>query len=432
MRRRRRSRPRRKPRLLPEGKMSELEQNKKDVEKSLREYQFKKYIDEIRKLEGRGTELISVYIPPGRQISDVVSYLRDEYSTSSNIKSKTTRKNVTSAIESIMSKLRYYKMPPENGLAIFVGYIPTRGDQSEMVSYFIEPPQPVTSFLYRCDSKFYLDPILPMLEKKDVYGLIVIDRSEATVGVLRGSRIEVIENRDSQVPSKHHQGGQSSRRYERLIEIAAHEFFTKIGELASNAFLKEPELKGVLIGGPGSTKEFFYKKGYLHYQIQEKVIDLYDVGYTNEYGLKELVDKASETLDQLEIAKEKRIIERLLVEIKKGSGLAAYGDKEVMDALKQGKVDVLIISKGLRKNRITYRCENDGFELTEISEEEKEHVCPKCGSVMVIEKKVDLIEEYIDLGQRSNSKIELVSDESDEGSQFLKSFGGIGAILRYN
>ncbi|MEM3206301.1 MAG: hypothetical protein QW302_05245, partial [Thermoplasmatales archaeon] len=184
MRRRRKSRPRRKPRLLPEGKMSELEQNKKDVEKSLREYQFKKYIDEIRKLEGRGTELISVYIPPGRQISDVVSYLRDEYSTSSNIKSKTTRKNVTSAIESIMSKLRYYKTPPENGLAIFVGYIPTRGDQSEMVSYFIEPPQPITSFLYRCDSKFYLDPILPMLEKKDVYGLIVIDRSEATIGIL--------------------------------------------------------------------------------------------------------------------------------------------------------------------------------------------------------------------------------------------------------
>ncbi|MEM3534777.1 MAG: peptide chain release factor 1, partial [Thermoplasmatales archaeon] len=200
---------------------------------------------------------------------------------------------------------------------------------------------------------------------------------------------------------------------------------------ASNAFLKEPDLKGVLIGGPGSTKEYFYKKGYLHYQIQEKVIDLYDVGYTNEYGLKELVDKASETLDQLEIAKEKRIIERLLVEIKKGSGLAAYGDKEVMDALKQGKVDVLIISKGLKKNRITYRCENDGYEITEISEEEKEHVCPKCGSIMVIEKKVDLIEEYIDLGQKSNSKIELVSDESDEGSQFLKSFGGIGAILRY-
>ncbi len=412
--------------------MSQLDENKKKIEKELKQYQFKKYIDEIKNLEGRGTELISVYIPPERQISDVVAYLRDEYSTSTNIKSKTTRKNVTSAIESIMSKLKYYKMPPENGLAIFVGYVPTRGDQSRMVSYFIEPPQKITSFLYRCDSKFYLDPILPMLEHKDVYGLIVIDRAEATIGLLRGSRIEVIENKESQVPSKHHQGGQSSRRYERLIEIAAHEFFTKVGEIASNAFLREPDLKGVLIGGPGSTKEFFYKKEYLHYQIQQKVIDLYDVGYTNEYGLKELVNKAMETLDQLEIAKEKRIIERFLLEIRKGTGLAAYGDNEVMKYLSEGRVDTLIISKGLEKYQFKYRCELDNEEITEVSKEEQEHKCPKCGTLMVPVEKIDIIEEYIERGQSINAKIELVSDESDEGALFLKAFGGIGAILRYN
>lgn len=412
--------------------MAGLEQNKKDIENSLKEYQFKRYIDEIRNLAGRGTELISVYVPPERQISDVVSYLRDEYSTSSNIKSKTTRKNVTSSIESIMSKLRYYKAPPEHGLAVFVGYIPTTGDKSEMVSYFIEPPQAVNSFLYRCDSKFFLDPILPMLEKKEVYGLIVIDRSEATIGLLKGARIETLDNEDSRVPSKHHQGGQSSRRYERLIELAAHEFFTKIGGLASSSFLKEPDLKGVLIGGPGSTKEFFYKKEYLQYQIQEKVLDLYDVGYTNEYGLKELVDKASETLDQLEIAKEKKIVERLLVEIKKGTGLAAYGDKEVTKALEDGKVNTLIISKGLRKLRFKYSCENDGNELTETSQEEKEHNCPVCGNPMFLMEKVDMIEKYIELGQKSDSRIELVSDESDEGKLFLNAFGGIGAILRYS
>jgi Peptide chain release factor 1 (eRF1) len=103
------------------------ENKEKDVEKELKEYQFKKQIEEIKNLQGRGTELISVYIPPGRPISDVIAYLRDEYSTSTNIKSKTTRKNVTSAIESIMSKLKYYKMPPENGLAVFRGPCPNKG-----------------------------------------------------------------------------------------------------------------------------------------------------------------------------------------------------------------------------------------------------------------------------------------------------------------
>ena len=51
---------------------------------------------------------------------------------------------------------------------------------------------------------------------------------------------------------------------------------------------------------------------------------------------------------------------------------------------------------------------------------------------MIPVEKVDLIEEYIELGQKSDSKIELVSDESDEGSLFLRAFGGIGAILRYS
>ena len=156
------------------------------------------------------------------------------------------------------------------------------------------------------------------------------------------------------------------------------------------------------------------------------------MGYTNEYGLKELVDKASQTLNSLEIAKEKKIIERLLVEIKKGTGLAAYGDKEVSNVLNQGRVDTLIISKGLRKMKFTYRCEDDGTELSEISQEEKEHLCPKCGKPMVMIAQTDLIEEYIEKGQSSDSKIELVGDESDEGALFLNSFGGIGAILRYS
>ena len=271
-----------------------------------------------------------------------------------------------------------------------------------------------------------------MLEKKEVYGLIVMDRAEATIGILRGARIEIVQNEDSLVPSKHHQGGQSSRRYERLIEIAAHEFFTKIGNLASTAFLRERDLKGVLIGGPGSTKDFFYKKAYLQYQIQEKVIDLYDVGYTNEYGLKELVDRASQTLDQLEVSKEKKIIDRLLVEIKKGTGLAAYGDREVSKALEDGKVDTLIISKGLRKTKFTYRCETDGSEKSEVSQEEREQKCPVCGKDMVVSERADVIEKYIELGQKSDSKIELVGDESDEGLSFLNSFGGLGAILRYS
>ena len=49
---------------------------------------FKRQLDALRDIRGQHTELISLYIPPNKRISDVVAQLRDEYSQSSNIKSK--------------------------------------------------------------------------------------------------------------------------------------------------------------------------------------------------------------------------------------------------------------------------------------------------------------------------------------------------------
>src|SRR4030067_3641495 len=86
----------------------------------LQKYEFRRSLEEVKKLSGRGTELISLYVPPTRQISDVANYLRGEYSQSSNIKSASTRKNVQGAISSILSRLKNFRQPPENGLGFFV------------------------------------------------------------------------------------------------------------------------------------------------------------------------------------------------------------------------------------------------------------------------------------------------------------------------
>jgi len=404
-----------------------------DTEEARRKYEFRRYLEELEKYEGRGTELISVYIPPKRPISDVIAYLRDEYGTSANIKSKTTRKNVMSAIESIMSRLKYFKMPPPNGLVVFVGHVIKRGDQTEMVSYVLEPPEPVQSFIYKCDSKFYIEPLKAMLGEKDVYGLLVIDRKEATIGFLKGTRVEVVKHLDSMVPSKHHQGGQSSRRFERLIELAVHEFFKKVGDKANEVFLAEDKLKGILVGGPGGTKDSFLKGDYLHHELKKKIIDVFDVGYTDEYGLQELVQKASNTLKNLEVFKERQLLERFFREIRKpDGGLALYGEKEVREALERGAVDVLLISDSLREYRVTWRCPQCGKEIKEtVKGEIPDKLCPECNVPMEVVDKKDLIEEYYDIAEQFNTQVELISNESEEGKIFAKAFGGIAAILRY-
>lgn len=157
-------------------------------------------------------------------MADVMNHMRQEYSQAMNIKSARTRKNVQSALEVIMQRLKLFKKPPEHGMAIFVGTIP-RGTKDKMEVYIVEPPEPLKTYIYRCDSQFLLDPIKEMLEEKRTYGLLVVDRSEATIGLLKGKRIEVVKKITSNVPRKHGRGGQSQRRFERLIEIAAHEYF---------------------------------------------------------------------------------------------------------------------------------------------------------------------------------------------------------------
>ncbi|MFA5453413.1 MAG: peptide chain release factor 1, partial [Candidatus Methanomethylophilaceae archaeon] len=141
-------------------------------------YDFKKAMQEIVDIKGRGTELISVYVPETKQISDVTSYLRDEYSQSSNIKSKSTMKNVMGAIDSIMSRLKTFKSVPKNGLVIFCGEVPRAGDQTRMVQFVLDPPEAITTFVYRCDSEFFTEPLQAMLLDKKSYGLIVVDRQE--------------------------------------------------------------------------------------------------------------------------------------------------------------------------------------------------------------------------------------------------------------
>jgi peptide chain release factor subunit 1 len=396
-------------------------------------YDFRRDLEQIKNLKGRGTELISVYVPPTKQIYDVAAYLRDEFSQSSNIKSQGTRKNVQGAIQSILARLKYFKTPPPNGVIFFVGEVAASGDQTRMVQYTLIPPDPITTFLYRCDSDFYLEPLQDMLLDKKVYGLIVIDRSEATLGVLRGKRINVIRNFDSLVPSKHRMGGQSAQRFERLIEIAAHEFYKKVADIATDSFYNLPGLQGILIGGPGPTKNYFMDQAFLHHELQKKVIDSYDIGYTDEYGLKELVEKAKDSLSDMDLMREKKYVTKLLEEIRKSEGsLAAYGEEEVRHATTIGQVEVLLLSEGLRKRRVELECPACGFKgKLSVPKIPEPMPCPTCGQPVNILSDVDIVDELFELAESMGTRVELISADSEEGDMLLKAFGGIAAILRF-
>lgn len=414
-----------------------------EMDEARKRYEFKKTLEKLQLQQGDGTELITLYIPPDKQIYDVTNQLKDEFGQCANIKSKQTKTNVQSAISSILSRLKYYKRPPEKGMAVFCGTVKLYGDRTDLQCTIIEPPEPLNLYMYRCSSSFELEPLLQMLEEKTVYGLLVLDRREAYWGFLRGNRIEPVGGATSTVPGKQRKGGQSAARFGRLREIAINEFYTKIGERSSAIYLAEKDFferfKGVLIGGPSPTKEEFEAGSYLHHEIQKRIVGLFDVAYTNEDGLAELVDAAQDALKGMTVVKEKAFMDRFLKELVKDGGLAAYGEESIRHNLEIGAVDTLLLSSKLRKSRLKIKCQNCDYTTEKtISIEAGKTVndvplgnCPKCTAPLVLEEEIDIIDELTKLADQSSSKVEIISDDFEEGSILYSAFGGIAAILRY-
>jgi peptide chain release factor subunit 1 len=354
-------------------------------------FKMRKSLSDLGKHRARHTELISVYIPSGYDINKVKQQLSGEAGTARNIKSSGTRKNVQDALEKMIRTLGQYKHTPPNGLAIFAGNVAEREGQSDVQIWAIEPPTPLKTKIYRCDQTFFIEPLQEFVSIKEVYGLIVIDKQEGNIALLKGKAIVLVKSFDSVVPGKTRAGGQSAARFARVREGMLKDFFKKVGDTVNKQFLGNKDIKGILIGGPGPNKEGFFNGNFLLTPIKEKVLGLIDTGYTGQQGLEELVARSADLLSKEEIMKEKIAVNKLFEMLAKRPTFVAYGESEVRRALDAGSVKLLLISE-----------DKDETEIEELAD--------KC-------------EQY-------KGEWVVVSTDTKEGVQ-LKNFSGIAAILRY-
>ena len=405
-------------------------------------FRLKRTLNTLASKEGRGTELVSLYVPPGKAISDVLNTLRDEYGTASNIKSTTTRKNVMDAIVKVQQRLKLFKEPPEKGLVIFCGAIPQNGAGSERIeTYVIVPPEPIHIYLYRCDARFHTEHLQEMLREKETYGILLVDSQNATLATLQGRRLEIVRELTSGVPGKTRAGGQSARRYERLRDMRLQEYFTRVGQHANETFLPIENLKGIILAGPGPTKYDFEKGEYLNYMLKGKIIDTVDTAYVEEQGVKEVVEKAPEVMRKVRYIEERKIVQQFLYEVGHDTGKITYGEEQVRRALESGAVHTLLLSEGLDTSRVTIKCGTCGYQeqqsikntkLMEFQQSLVGKKCPKCNAqaLSVIETE-DLIDDFAKLAEYTNSEVEIISTETEEGQMLKNSFGGVAAMLRF-
>jgi len=405
-------------------------------------FKFARMLEELERKEGRGTELISVYIPPGKQVSEVMNDLRNEWGTAGNIKSKTTRKNVQDALTKVMERLKLFRKIPETGLVIFAGTIASNQlGVGDMETYVLIPPEPISTYYYRCEHNFMLEPLYDIIRREEAYGIIVMDSKEATFAQLKGSRSEIIREITSGVPGKHRAGGQSSRRFERAREMYLNEYYTRVGNHMTEIYKDMPSLRGIIIGGPGSTKEDFIKGNYIHYELRDKILGTVDTAYTGFEGVKEVIDKSKDLLKNVRYLKERDIVQSFLYNVGHDTGLATYGEREVIQALKSVNVKTLIISEGLDRSILKIRCRECGYtekriidnaDLEAFEKEIQSTSCKQCGNASyVLEEREDFIDALSKMAEEAGAEVEMISTRTEEGEMLLKSFGGLAAILKY-
>lgn len=483
---------------------------------------LKRFIRSLEKIRGRHTELVSVYIPAGYEMIKIIQHLQQEQGTAANIKDKTTQQHVIDSLERMIRHLRLFKKTPDNGLAAFSGNISDKEGKADIQVFSIEPPLPLRMRLYRCDQTFILESLIEMSDIKETYGLIVLDKREANIGLLKGTQIQELTDMTSAVPGKTRAGGQcldpetavllddgqwisleeiqvgdkvmsfdfaqktfagsevlkkwdvekekiykitageeliiasadhilfledgteiaaeelgegmlllnedgrgtsvkkiiiedkktrliditvaqgnfvaeglvvhnSAQRFARIREEATKEFFNRISESANKAFLELKELKGILVGGPGMTKNHFLDEGFFNEQLKRKVISIQDLSYTGEFGLKELVEKSKDALAKEAITEEREIMNKFFKLLATEPRKVAYGISEVEKALEMGAVDKLLVSEVLDD---------------------------------------DKADEYEQKAEASGAEYIVISTDTSEGEQ-LRDIGKVAAILRF-
>ena len=419
---------------------------KVNVEKqdSVKLYKIRKTLEELSQKSGRGTELITVYIPKGKQLHEIIGALQQEQGTADNIKSDLTRSHVVDSLGKVVQRLKLYKKTPERGLVIFCGALPPESGGplgSEVVTAWeIDPPKDLKQYLYRCDDHFHVDILKDMLKDDNLIGFLAIDAKDAGWGLLHGDKIEVLSQTGSGVAGKHRQGGQSAKRFQKLREMELTYYFNRVAETTREYFIDIYPIKGLVISGPGPTKEDFINGNYLEYRLQNMIINTIDASYSGAEGIREAFSKSADILGDFRMVEEKKLVEDLFREINSHTGKGSYGLQEIIEYLKNNVVETLIITDNTNLHRVEGKCKRCQHTQEEIVErplvipkktEYTSNPCPSCKSMEVEAFEQDIVDYLELLAAKTGTRLEVISGSAEHGSM-LASLGKAGAILRYN
>jgi peptide chain release factor subunit 1 len=407
--------------------------DKKDEEDyEIKQWRIKKLIQSLEEARGNGTSMISLIIRPGDQISRYVQMLADEYGTASNIKNRVNRQSVLGAITSTQQKLKLFNRTPENGLVIYCGTVIREDGKEKHVNLSLEPHKPINTSLYLCDNKFHTECLSELLESDQRFGFIVMDGQGTLFGVVSGNTKEVLHRVTVDLPKKHGRGGQSALRFARLRLEKRHNYVRKISELAVQFFVENdrPNVAGIVMAGLADFKTELAQSDMLDQRLAKIIVKIVDVSYGGDNGFNQAIELAADALKNVKFIQEKNLISRFFEEIGQDTGKYCFGIRDTMSALDAGAVETLILYEDLEVWRYVLKSNATGEEKVVYLDKEQE----KNPEVFKDHEQVardSLVDWFAENYKRFGAVLQFVTNKSQQGSQFVKGFGGIGGLLRW-
>ena len=405
---------------------------------SIEQWRIRKLIKSLEAARGSGTSMISLIIRGTDSITDKNKMLGDEIGTASNIKSRVNRLSVLSAITSAQQRLKLYNKTPPNGLVVFAGTITTEDGKEKKVAIDFEPFKPVNTSLYMCDSRFHTEHLNYLLESEDKFGFIVFDGCSCLYGTVQGSQRDVLHKFTVDLPKKHGRGGQSSVRFARLRVEKRHNYLRKVAELAVTFFISNdrPNVLGLILAGSAEFKNDLAQSEMFDPRLAAVLLKIVDVSYGGENGFNQAIELSADTLKGVKFVQEKKIITRYFEEVALDTGKVCYGIQDTLKALDMGACELLLVYEGLDVARVVIKNPHSDemathFLTPEQEKDPKYYRDAATGNELTVLERTPLT-EWLALNYKSfGTKLEFVTNKSQEGAQFVKGFGGIGGLLRY-
>ncbi|KAG5475665.1 hypothetical protein GH5_04645 [Leishmania sp. Ghana 2012 LV757] len=411
-----------------------------DAEKTIERYKVKKLIQMLDSARGMGTSVISVYMTPREQISGMVTKLNNEYGTASNIKSHTNKLSVQSAITAALGRLKQIPRVPPNGLLLYSGTVMTSDNKEKKLTLDIEPFKPVSRSLYLCDNKFHTEELRRMLESDDKFGFIIMDGSGCTFATVCGDVKEKLGSFTVELPKKHGRGGQSKNRFARIRMERRHNYVRKVAESAVSYFITNdrPNVRGLVLAGSADFKEVLFQSDLFDPRLKEVVVKIVDVAHPGDVGLNQAIDLSADALSGVKLVQEKKLLQTFFDQIAMDTQQYCFGVSDTMRCLEAGAVETLICFEDLEINRYVIT-KNRGAEdeateihlLTEAEANKKNIHAQEAGKTQNEIESENFVDWLAQNYQKFGCTLELISDRSQEGTQLVRGFGGIGGILRY-